>query len=107
MGGNESKYDKYDPQPSLKGRLYLLEDEDEDGDNEKIIATFRFEPCEWQKILWGSKEHPVPLGSVDGLGHLTNKRIVLFWDTKSALSAETVHNAGEAACKIPRCPRET
>lgn len=90
MGASESKFPKYDPQPSLRGGLDLSPDE-------RILATFRFQPAAWESIFWGSREHPVPLGSIDGLGHLTNKRIVLFWDTKAALSAKMVHYGGEAA----------
>jgi hypothetical protein len=93
MGSSESKYKGYDPRIELKGQLNLLEDE-------KLIATFCFEPCEWQNTLWGSKEHPVPLGSVDGIGHVTTERIVLFWDVKAALSGENIQLAGEGACEF-------
>ncbi|ODA80705.1 hypothetical protein RJ55_03664 [Drechmeria coniospora] len=93
MGGGESKFRKYDPQPSLRGGLDLSPDE-------RILATFRFQPANWESVFYGSRHHPVPLGSVDGLGHLTNKRIALFWSTKAALSAKTVHYGGEGAAKV-------
>ena len=41
---------------------------------------------------------PIRIGSVDGVGHITNMRLVLFWDVEAALSVEAVENGAEAAC---------
>lgn len=87
MGSDNSKL-KYDPQPSLQGNLEL-------GSDEKLIATFRFEPYYWEKSLFSAYSFPVGIGSVDGIGHLTSERLVLFWDVKNALMREAGERTSE------------
>ncbi|RKK67323.1 hypothetical protein BFJ69_g14616 [Fusarium oxysporum] len=86
--GNNSTKQKYDPQPSLLGNLELCSDE-------RLVATFRFEPCYWEKHLSSSESFPVGIGSVDGIGHLTDMRLVLFWDVQNALMKEAGKNTSE------------
>jgi len=91
---SDSISDGYKPQPELKGCLELCDYEDCDGvdedEREKIIATFSFEGCEWISPIYApATKTPAGVGSFDGLGHITNQRIVLFWDVKAALSGET------------------
>lgn len=92
--GNNSTKQKYDPQPSLLGNLELCSDE-------RLVATFRFEPCYWEKHLSSSESFPVGIGSVDGIGHLTDMRLVLFWDVQNALMKEAGENTSEFIGKSP------
>ncbi|KAH7147284.1 hypothetical protein DER46DRAFT_703950 [Fusarium sp. MPI-SDFR-AT-0072] len=86
--GNNSTKQKYDPQPSLLGNLELCGDE-------RLVATFRFEPCYWKKHLFSTNSCPVGIGSVDGIGHLTDMRLVLFWDVQNALMKEAGEKTSE------------
>jgi hypothetical protein len=80
----------YQQQPSLLGRLQL-------ADEEKLIATFRFEPQEWQKAFLSANKFPGGIGSVDGIGHITSRRLVLFWDTEGALKREVAEEVVDYA----------
>ncbi|RYC79564.1 hypothetical protein BFJ63_vAg17551 [Fusarium oxysporum f. sp. narcissi] len=86
--GNNSTKQKYDPQPSLLGNLDLCDDE-------RLVATFRFEPCYWEKDIFSSHSFPVGIGSVGGIGHLTDMRLVLFWDVQNALLKEAGEQTSE------------
>ncbi|KAG7429572.1 hypothetical protein Forpi1262_v009428 [Fusarium oxysporum f. sp. raphani] len=66
--GNNSTKQKYDPQPSLLGNLDLCDDE-------RLVATFRFEPCYWEKDIYSSHSFPVGIGSLKEAGEHTSEFI--------------------------------
>jgi hypothetical protein len=92
MGSSGSSL-KYEPQPSLQGLLEL-------DDDETLVATFKFEAAEWETFFGLSKEYTVGVGMVEGLGHVTSERLILFWDLKGALRNITDHGT-EWTCMSP------
>lgn len=98
--GNNSTKQKYDPQPSLLGNLELCDDE-------RLVATFRFEPCYWEKDIFSSNSFPVGIGSVGGIGHLTDMRLVLFWDVQNTLLKEAGEQTSGFIGKSPKQVRKT
>jgi len=96
-----SSFLKYEPQPDLRGHLELdgpINEDDDDPDCEVLVATFKFEACKWEKPPWSARERPIPVGMVEGLGHVTNRRLVLFWDVGGALSGGIIDKGGEVIC---------
>jgi hypothetical protein len=79
----------YKPQIALLGRYKLKDDE-------YLIATFAFEPCEWWRTLGKKTSHPVGCGYVAGIGHVTNERVLLFYDLEKTLGRRKMgHLTGE------------
>ncbi len=75
-------------------------------DGEELIATFEFVASKWMKDLYSSnKMFPSLLGSRLGIGHVTNKRILLFYDLKrihgsGKWTGQSVKNAGKVSSKF-------
>lgn len=84
---------KYEPQSELLGSYEPYGDWTHDYEAEELIATFRFMPCYWERSLFRKTLFPTDTGGIAGIGHLTNQKLVLFYDVQEALSAEVARGA--------------